>query len=120
MNKWLPLVLSSLFILSACGGAGSDDGAKTISSGKTPVIGNLSGSAVDGGQITISGSDFGINGPNIILFEDFKRGTDGAAVDDNATIGRWAEINSNHPPYYGTDSAGNVAGHLIKDERSGS
>lgn len=82
-----------------------------VSSGETPIIGSVSGSIVDGQQITISGSNFGANGPNVILFDDFKRGVVGEEVSLNATVGDWSI--KGHHPIYKEDSRGNISGRLV-------
>ena len=85
----------------------------------TPAIYDVSGSILDGQQITITGSGFGTNGPNVVLFDDFNRGVDGELATLDATIGNWHGIDPNHPPYYGTDGQGNSTGYLIRDNSKG-
>ncbi len=80
---------------------------------QNPQINNVSGTILDGQQITITGSNFGANGPNIVLFDDFKRGTDGEDITLTATIGNWNV--RNHLPTYGKDSQNNIAGRFIGD-----
>lgn len=73
----------------------------------------------DAQSIAITGSNFGPNGPNVVLFDDFKRGTDGGLVTLDATVGQWYSAEANHLPYYGTDSDGNVTGYLLRDNLVG-
>jgi hypothetical protein len=80
---------------------------------------SVSGVMVDGQQITILGSSFGPSGPNIHLFDDFKRGSGGDLVNLGATVGSWHSVQDHHAPYYGVDSQGNVAGHFIRDNSVG-
>ncbi len=84
-----------------------------VAFGQNPQINNVTGTILDGQQITITGSNFGANGPNIVLFDDFKRGTDGEDITLNATIGTWNV--RNHLPTYGEDSQNNIAGRFIGD-----
>jgi len=86
---------------------------------QNPQINNVSGSILDGQQITITGNNFGTNGPNIVLFDDFKRGTEGDLITLEASVGSWAGVDANHPPHYGKDGQGNITGYLIRDNSVG-
>lgn len=71
----------------------------------------VSGNMADGQDIVISGYDFGPNGPNLILFDDFESGTPGETImtgSASSKVGSWGAIDNN--PYY-TDSA-SVSGEL--------
>ncbi|MEF3692158.1 MAG: hypothetical protein V3574_03860, partial [Candidatus Moraniibacteriota bacterium] len=57
-----------------------------------PSIAEVSGNISDGESITISGSGFGINGPNVVLFDSFEKGNIGnniSTVNNSADIGNW-------------------------------
>ena len=82
-------------------------------SGQGPKIDNISGTVLDGQQIIINGNNFGTNGPNIVLFDDFKRGTAGEDITLQAAIGNWNV--RNHLPTYGEDGQNNIAGRFIGD-----
>lgn len=45
-----------------------------------PSISGIYGTISNGSQITISGSGFGNDGPNIIIFDDFEKGTNGNII----------------------------------------
>lgn len=85
----------------------------TTVAAQTPKINNVSGMVSDGKTIVITGSNFGPNGPNVVLFDDFKRGTDGANITLAAAIGNWTV--RNHLPTYGRDRHNNIAGRFIGD-----
>lgn len=59
-----------------------------------PSVADVSGNIVDGEQISIFGIGFGETGPNIILFDDFSRGTEGGLLTSSANIGVWDKIRS--------------------------
>lgn len=57
-----------------------------------PAINGVSGTTANGQSITISGSGFGNNGPNVVLFDDFERGTLGQPMligAGSAQVGQW-------------------------------
>jgi hypothetical protein len=58
----------------------------------TPSITSVSGAVADGNTITVTGSGFGKNGPKIILFDDFGRGSAGEVFSSNATVGTWTTM----------------------------
>lgn len=66
-----------------------------------PSITSVSGTVADGNSITVTGSGFGSNGPKIILFDDFGRGSAGEAFSSDATVGTWSSMRG----YVWTDSA---------------
>ena len=76
-----------------------------------PSVSSVSGIASDGQNITIFGSGFGTNGPNILFFDNFESGTVGQDLKigpGSATIGQWAGLNTVHPKYSsGTTVSGN-------------
>jgi len=70
-----------------------------------PTISAVSGSVISGGSITITGLDFGANGPSIVVFDDFESGTNGTPIKlgtGSATVGEWSSKRSG-TTYY-TDS----------------
>lgn len=78
-----------------------------------PLIGSVSGRVINGEPITITGMDFGSNGPTIVAFDDFEGGTNGERIktgSGSATIGEWNGINSTSPPEY--DNQFSVSGDL--------
>ncbi|MCR4283820.1 MAG: chitobiase/beta-hexosaminidase C-terminal domain-containing protein [Parcubacteria group bacterium] len=96
----------------------------------TPSVSGVSGAFTNDSAITITGSSFGANGPNIVVFDDFERGTNGSVVAtgaNSATIGKWDRVgggdNSNPPKYDNTYSvSGNMAfkGDATKQTNPGS
>ena len=63
-----------------------------------PVISSSVGTISDKQQITINGSGFGADGPNIAVFDNFNVGVAGNNVSSNATIGTWSSTTSS-PKY---------------------
>lgn len=83
-----------------------------------PAITSIgSGPLVNGSAVTILGSGFGNNGPNILVFDDFEGGADGSLIKTgagSATIGKWDEIGggtNTAPPHYSSlyRHSGNLA-----------
>jgi hypothetical protein len=65
-----------------------------------PSISSVSGAAVAGQQITISGSSFGSTGPTIRIFDDFERGADGESISlTGCPVGVWSSANAYNPVY---------------------
>lgn len=58
----------------------------------TPSIKSVNGTVADGYNITVNGSNFGSKGPNIILFDDFGRGSKDEILSTNATVGTWSSM----------------------------
>src|SRR2546423_1251467 len=59
-----------------------------------PVIQSAVGEFRDGGQVTLTGA-FGAVGPQVVLFDNFDRGQDGAPIQTgpgSATVGSWNSI----------------------------
>jgi len=82
-------------------------------SGAEPNISNVSGQASEGQVITITGSEFGNNGPDLLLFDNFEGGNSGDPIKigpGSAEIGEWEEIGGYDPvgPLY--SSATSVSG----------
>ena len=88
---------------------------------QSPTISDVSGLVLDGQQITITGNAFGANGPNVILFDDFKRGVQDQGVTLDATLGSWAwsSASNGYNPNYENDSDGNIAARLIGSNGNG-
>ncbi len=81
-----------------------------------PSISNISGALTDGSTIVINGLNFGVNGPNIVLFDNFEGGTVGSNIKTgvgSATIGKWDRIGGGNgaclPKY---DSAYKLSGNM--------
>jgi len=76
-----------------------------------PVIEGLEGAAFPGNSITVRGTGFGNNGPEIIVFDDFEAGSTGEPIktgSGSAAYGEWDMVAGG--PYY-TDSS-SVSGSL--------
>ena len=73
-------------------------------------ISGVQGTIVDGGIVTISGSDFGSAGPNIALFDDFEKGKNGSIINTSkgsAQVNQWYLLDSivSKRPKYSTTYA---------------
>lgn len=76
-----------------------------------PNISGVSGTLSNGQSITLSGSSFG-SGPNVVFFDDFEKGTNGAALltgAGSAQVGTWATIDVPSITY---STAAKVSGSL--------
>jgi hypothetical protein len=75
----------------------------------TPVSGfGLSGTVGDGNSVTITGSGFGANGPEVVLFDDFAGGTTGAAIPmTSPKVGTWTTTGGSAPVYSATPYGNN-------------
>jgi hypothetical protein len=79
-------------------GCGTPDGGAS----DTPRIDCVSGALVDGSEITIVGAGFGDEGPQVVIFDDFEKGTVGQVIQTgsgSAQIGEWAALNGGDPVY---------------------
>lgn len=68
-----------------------------------PVVQGVSGQVANGATITINGTAFGNNGPNLELFDDFEGGANGEIIHNgsgSATIGEWNGTHGARPPTY--------------------
>src|SRR5262245_12647822 len=57
-----------------------------------PAPSAVDGALSNGSAITVSGSGFGSVGPEVVIFDDFESGTDGAELatgPGSATVGAW-------------------------------
>jgi len=63
----------------------------------TPAPTSASGTVAAGQTLTVSGSNFGSTGPNIVMMEDFERDTAGQKVQlAGAPVGAWTAYNSSN------------------------
>jgi hypothetical protein len=63
----------------------------------TPAPTSASGTIAAGQSLTVSGSNFGSTGPNVVLMEDFERDTAGQKVKlAGAPVGAWTGYNSSN------------------------
>lgn len=97
----------------ASGNGGSATGGSSGSGGQnpcgapggpsdTPRVDCVSGALVDGSEITIVGAGFGDAGPEVVLFDDFEKGTVGQVIETgpgSAQVGEWAALNGGDPVY---------------------
>jgi hypothetical protein len=73
----------------------------------TPAISSAIGDFGPGGLVQVSGSNFGSEGPTILLFDDFEDVPIGESISLNSpTIGAWTERNLYDPVAYGTGRSG--------------
>jgi len=82
-----------------------------ISAFSDPVITNVAGNITNGQNITITGTAFGNNGPNVVLFDNFEGGSNGSPInigENSATFGGWN--NTINSPRYSNSTS--VSGHF--------
>lgn len=75
------------------GGSGSNwmiCGLEVLPQASRPKITGVSGKIEQGETITIQGTMFGANGPQLFLFDDFER----SSISNSASIGTWTRLNS--------------------------
>lgn len=63
-----------------------------------PVISAISGNVNNDNTVTISGSGFGANGPNIVIFDDFEKGVNGSVIStslNSASVNQWSRDGGN-------------------------
>ncbi|RPI76344.1 MAG: hypothetical protein EHM45_13190 [Desulfobacteraceae bacterium] len=72
----------------------------------SPRIGKVNGTLQNGYSLTVTGSGFGANGPQIVIFDDFESGVAGNEIrtgSGSAPVGQWDRLgggdNSCHPIY---------------------
>ncbi len=97
MNKTKITIYLAVIALSLFGGVGVVIAA--------PSVNGISGTLSNGSSMTITGSSFGVNGPNVLFFDDFESGTVGQNIKtgaDSATIGQWYSLNT-VPVTYSSD-----------------
>lgn len=89
-----------------------------------PSISTVSPSTFSNGtSITISGNNFGTTGPNIVLFDDLEKGSNGNAISTSAgsaQVGQWDMIESapQNPKYSNTYKHGGSLS-LLADQSTG-
>ncbi len=90
----------------------------SISQVSAVTVTATSGNAIDEQNLTVSGSNFGNNGPNILLFDNFSRGVVGEEITLNSNIGSWSgkHMVVDYIPHYAQDSNGNKTGYLIEND----
>ncbi|HTL86825.1 MAG TPA: hypothetical protein VL856_16700 [Acidimicrobiia bacterium] len=74
----------------------------------TAVAGSIASVSEQGGVMTVSGSGFGTTGPDIVLFDDFERGPDGAAITlSSPVLGTWSYVHApaDNPARYSSANA---------------
>lgn len=77
--------------------ASSATAALTTSGSSTPTPTGFSGSLTGGSSFTVTGSNFGSQGPTILLFEDFESDTPGSKISlTGPPIGEWTSFNSSN------------------------
>src|SRR3989339_1604564 len=65
---------------------------------RAQTISSVSGNMSEGQTITVNGSGFGNTGPNVVIFDDFEKGTNGARIQTgagSAQIGTWNSTEGN-------------------------
>lgn len=78
-----------------------------------PQIIDISGAFFNGETITIKGLDFGSQGPNIIVFDDFEKGENNKTIllgEGSAAYGNWTASGNPETTYY--TSSTSVSGNL--------
>jgi len=81
-----------------------------------------SGSLSDGTELTITGTDFGADGPTVVLFDDFEDGTVPNAIpaDRTAPVGQYSGTQGTNPGYFSSTSAYSGAQSMQHDYTLGS
>jgi hypothetical protein len=80
-----------------------------------PSISSVSGKFENGGTITINGNGFGLDGPHIVVFEDFDdKATAGSLIDLKPTSGKWDGYQSVYynPVYNEISRSGSFSGEF--------
>ena len=65
-----------------------------------PAVSGVQGTVANGQTITVTGSAFGATGPNVVLFDDFEKGTSGKAIlsgAGSAQTGQWSVVSGTRP-----------------------
>jgi hypothetical protein len=76
-----------------------------------PAVTSVTGTVSNAQSVTIAGSDFGANGPTVLLFDDFEGGSNGNQLATNlAPLGSWAGTYSGQ--YTSYSNANKVSGSL--------
>jgi len=82
-----------------------------------PSVSSVSGSVSPGATMTISGSGFGSAGPNIVMFDDFERGSIGQAIPLSAPVGQWTT--SAQTPILSSTARSGRSSFLVYDGAAG-
>ena len=77
-----------------------------------PVVSGVSGTLENGNAITVTGSSFGNNGPDVVLFDNFEGGSNGAPMGTDATYSDWDIIYSPVSAAITYSNAASVSGSL--------
>jgi len=78
-----------------------------------PEVKNIEGQFSSGSNIKITGALFGVNGPNLVIFDDFEGGANGAPIkvgSGSAEYGQWNSTANTTSIYYTTSTS--VSGKL--------
>jgi len=79
----------------------------------TPIISSATGVLKNGQIISIEGVAFGSGGPQLVVFDDFERGTgDGDKATLTATVGSWDGTGTYVPTYSTISRSGNYSAEL--------
>jgi hypothetical protein len=71
---------------------------------------DLLGTVGDGNSVIITGSGFGANGPEVVVFDDFAGGTTGAAIPlSSPKVGAWTRTGGSAAPIYSATPYGSNA-----------
>lgn len=78
------------------------------------AITSVTGAVSKDATVTVAGSGFGVNGPTVVVFDDFERGTAGAAINKTPTtngprVGTWILGYSPLMHYSNTSPRGNLS-----------
>lgn len=77
-----------------------------------PMIVNIEGTVQNNAEISILGANFGVDGPNILIYDEFN-GKSGDTVALEANIGSWSGMNQYYPSIYVQDEKENISALLV-------
>ncbi len=109
------------YTVAAYDAAGNTSAQSTAASATTqagaPTVSGVSGTVSNGQSITIAGSSFG-SGPNVAVFDDFEKGTNGQTLGLTAEVGSWDSDPGNPPPVYSNSYkiSGNLAAYADQSQ----
>ena len=75
----------------------------------------VAGNASSDSTLVVTGEGFG-EGPNVVLYDNFERGTPGATVDLDANIGDWYGYNNTNRARFEDDGSGNICSRSIYND----
>lgn len=118
-KKWNRLVTLLATVLVAGFGLllGPRSAFSAVSVGSVSLT-NGSTSYANGADVVIQGSGFGSSGPNVVLFDDFEKGTNGAPPltgAGSAEVGQWSS--AGNPATSGFSNLSSVSGSLAYQAR---